>query len=451
MTRESKSFDRKIFNLYISCEMNPLYATYTALTSGLLISGLPFFWLYTRLTGRYRRGLGERLGILPRKETQTLTGSPRIWIHAVSLGEVKVAASIVESLTRLLPGCSIIVSSTTDHGIDLARATFGEDVLVVYAPIDTVFSVRSSLSRLRPDILVFLETEIWPVWITQARRMGIKTAFVNGRISVRSIGNYLKYRSFFRDLLRNVDVFSMISQQDAERIQAMGADPHKVEVNGNAKYDILAAQTDPGMEREMRRVLNLEPAHPVFVAGSTRGGEEDMVFNAYEEILTEFQDTILVVAPRHIERTAEIESMVKRRGLGYHLWSELDGETTKRTKPVVIMNTFGDLFKVYSVGTIVFCGASLVPLGGQNPLEAAIWGNLVFYGPSMEDFLDAKALLEEAGGGITVSSPDMLAEKALWFLGRPDVLKTRGQKAKEAVMKNQNASERHANVIARLV
>ncbi len=451
LTRDSKSFDRKGFNLYISCGMNPLYATYTALTSGILISGLPFFWLYSRLTGRYRRGLGERLGIIPRKETQTLTGSPRIWIHAVSLGEVKVAASIVEFLTRLLPGCSIIVSSTTDHGIDLARATFGEDVLVVYAPIDAIFSVRASLSRLRPDVLVFLETEIWPVWITQARRMGIKTAFVNGRISVRSIGSYLRCRSFFRDLLRNVDVFSMISQEDAERIQAMGAPPHKVKVNGNAKYDILAAQTNPGMESEMRRILNLEPAHPVFVAGSTRGGEEDMVLNAYERILTEFPDTILVVAPRHIERTAEIESLVRRRGLGYHLWSELEAETSKRTKPVVIMNTFGELFKVYSVGTIVFCGASLVPLGGQNPLEAAIWGNLVFYGPSMEDFLDAKALLEEGGGGITVSSPDMLAEKALWFLCRPDVLKTHGLKAKEAVMKNQNASERHADVIARLV
>ena len=431
--------------------MNPLYATYTVLTSGIFISGFPFFWLYSGLTGRYRKGLKERLGLLPQELALHLVGSPRIWIHAVSLGEVKVAAPIVESLTKLLPQSSIIVSSTTDHGIDLARKTFGKEVLVVYAPIDTIFSVRKALSSLRPDLLLFLETEIWPAWITEARRMGIKTALVNGRISVRSIGRYLKFKPFFRDLLRNVDVFSMISQEDADRLQALGAEPHKIEVNGNAKYDLLATQTDPAMEREMRRILNLEPAHPVFIAGSTRGGEEDMVLDAYERILKESPDMVLVIAPRHIERTPEIESLINSRGLGYHLRSELDGNAPKRTEPVVIMNTFGELFKVYSVGTIVFCGASLVPLGGQNPLEAAIWGKVVFYGPSMEDFLDAKALLEEMGAGITVSSSDMLAEKALWFLSHPDVLKTFGRKAKEAVMKNQNASEKHANVIAGLV
>jgi len=431
--------------------MNPLYATYTALTSVIFISAFPFFWLYTGLTGRYRRGLKERLGLLPHNLSHHLTGSPRIWIHAVSLGEVKVAASIVESLTERLPESHIIVSSTTDHGIDLARKTFGKEILVVYAPIDTIFSVRRALSRLRPDILLFLETEIWPTWITEAGRMGIKTAFVNGRISVRSIKSYLKIKSFFRDLLKSVAVFSMISQKDAERIQSLGAEPHRIKVNGNAKYDLLATQTDPAIEREMRRILNLEPAQPVFIAGSTRGGEEDMILDAYEKILKEFPNMILVIAPRHIERTAEIESRVKRRELGYHLRSKLGGDLSTRTKPVVIMNTFGELFKVYSVGTIVFCGASLVPLGGQNPLEAAIWGKAVFYGPSMEDFLDAKALLEEVGAGITVSSPDMLAEKALWFLSHPDVMKTFGRKAKEAVMNNQNASERHANVIAGLV
>jgi 3-deoxy-D-manno-octulosonic-acid transferase len=201
----------------------------------------------------------------------------------------------------------------------------------------------------------------------------------------------------------------------------------------------------------MRRILNLEPAHPVFIAGSTRSGEENMVLDAYEKILKDSPDMVLIIAPRHIERTPEIESLIKSRGLGYQLRSEFDGNAPKRTQPVVIMNTFGELFKVYSVGTIVFCGASLVPLGGQNPLEAAVWGKVVFYGPSMEDFLDAKALLEEMGAGITISNPEMLAEKALWFLNHPDAMITLGRKAKEAAMKNQKASEKHANVIAGLV
>jgi 3-deoxy-D-manno-octulosonic-acid transferase len=231
----------------------------------------------------------------------------------------------------------------------------------------------------------------------------------------------------------------------------MGADPKKIEINGNAKYDFLVGLADPAMEREMRQILNLEASHPVFVAGSTRGGEEAMVLDAYERILREFPDTVLIIAPRHIERTPEIGSLLQKRGFRYQLRSELDIDGAKRTEPVVIINTFGELFKLYSVGTVVFCGASLVPLGGQNPLEAAVWGKVVFYGPSMEDFLDAKSLLEEVGAGIPVSSPEMLAEKAIWFIRHPDALKTYGARAREAVIRNQDAAEKHARVIAGLI
>jgi len=197
--------------------------------------------------------------------------------------------------------------------------------------------------------------------------------------------------------------------------------------------------------------LHLEASHPLYVAGSTRGGEESMVLDAYEKIVREFPDTILIIAPRHIERTGEIGSLLERRGFRYQLRSELDSDEAKRTEPVVIINTFGELFRLYSVGTVVFCGASLVPLGGQNPLEPAVWGKAVFYGPSMEDFLDAKGLLEEVGAGIPVLSPEMLAEKAIWFLRHPDALKTCGTRAREVVIRNQNAAEKHARVIAGLV
>ncbi len=281
--------------------------------------------------------------------------------------------------------------------------------------------------------------------------MGIKTALVNGRISVRSIGGYLKFRHFFREVLRNVDAFSMILEEDGTRIRAMGADPKRIQINGNAKYDLLASLADPSIETEMRQILNLEATQQVFVAGSTRGGEEPMVLDAYEKIIGEFPDAVLIIAPRHIERVPEIGSLVERRGFRYQLRSELGGDKAKRTEPVVIINTFGELFKIYSIGTVVFCGASLVPLGGQNPLEPAVWGKAVFYGPSMENFLDAKTLLEEAGAGISVSSPEMLAERAIWFLRHPDALKNYGARAKQAVIKNQHAAEKHAKVIAGLV
>ncbi len=391
------------------------------------------------------------MGFVPLTLTKRLSGSPRIWMHAVSLGEVKIAVPLVKALKKIMPGCSVIISTTTEHGRNLAMETFGEDTPVVYAPIDFIGSVRKALSRVRPDVFVLLETEIWPTWIAEARRMGIKTAVINGRISGRSISSYFKLRPLFREVLKNIDAFSMILEEDATRIRKMGADPSKIEINGNAKYDLLASSTDPAMETEMRELLNLDASHTVFVAGSTRPGEETMVLDAYRQILAKFPNTILIIAPRHIERTPQIETMIEGQGFTYQLRNELGIAGRRRTEPVVIMNTFGELFKLYSVGTIVFCGGSLVPLGGQNLLEAAAWGKVVFYGPSMEDFLDARALLEEVGAGVLVSSPEMLAEKAIWFLSHPDALKTNGARAREVVIRNQKAAERHAKVIASLL
>jgi len=431
--------------------MNILYGAYTLLISSLFFLCLPPFWLYTRLSGRYKKNLKERLGYIPFKLLQTLSGSPRIWIHAVSLGEIKAAYSIVKALRQILPACSVIVSTVTEHGRELATETFGDDIPVVYAPVDFIGSVRKALSRVHPDILIFLETEIWPAWITEAHRMRIKTALINGRISVRSIRGYLKFQPFFCKVLSNVDAFSMISAGDSTRIRAMGADPHKIEINGNAKYDLLVSLADPAMKTKMQKSFNLKSTSPVFVAGSTRGGEEAMVLDAYERIVKEFPDTVLIIAPRHIERTAEISSLLERRGFRYQLRSEIDGGAAKRTESVVIVNTFGELFKIYSIATVVFCGASLVPLGGQNPLEAAVWGKVVFYGPSMENFLDAKAMLEEVGAGIAVASPEVLAEKVIWFLRHPDSLKALGARAREAVIGNQKAANKHASVIAGLI
>ena len=176
-----------------------------------------------------------------------------------------------------------------------------------------------------------------------------------------------------------------------------------------------------------------------------------MVLDVYENMLQEFPETILIIVPRHIERTRLIAAMIERRGLKCQLRTDLGESKAQRTEKVVIINTFGELFKIYSVGTLVFCGASLVPLGGQNPLEPAIWGKVVFYGPSMEDFLDAKALLEGAQAAVPVSGPQMLAEKALWFLGHPEAMREYGDRAREATLKNQGAAERHARVIKNLL
>ena len=431
--------------------MKILYGIYTLITCSIFLTCLPSFLVYTHFGGRYGKNLKERLGYLPPRLVNALSGEPRIWIHAVSMGEVHVAASIINALKEIMPACSIMLSTTTEHGRKLAKETIRSDIPVVYSPIDFIGSVRKALSRVHPHVLVFLETEIWPAWLTEARRMGIKTALINGRISIRTIERYVKLRPFFREILKNVDAFSMISEEDGARIRDMGASPCRIQINRNAKYDLLAKSADPDVEMELRRVLNLGRSQPVFVAGSTRGGEELHVLDAFEKILSKFPEMVLIIAPRHIERTPEICALLEKRGFRYKLRSQLKCDTVQRTESVVIMNTIGELYKLYSIGTVVFCGASLVPLGGQNPLEAAVWGKVVFYGPSMEDFLDAKNLLETAGAGIPISDSGMLAERAIHFLSHPEELKKCGARGREAVIKNRTAAIRHARVIKGLI
>jgi 3-deoxy-D-manno-octulosonic-acid transferase len=430
--------------------MSLLYKAYTALSSGILVAGLPPFWLYTRLTGRFRRGFEERLGLFRVQDLRRGPPSKRIWIHAASLGEVRVARSIVNCLEKLVPGCEVILSTNTDHGHDLACQLF-DPGSVLYAPFDFVPSVRRTLSAVDPKVMIFLETEIWPAWITETHRRGTPCALIHGRISARSIGKYLAFRPLFRDLLKRVNTFSMITEEDARRIEEMGADPRRVEVNGNAKHDLLSSRISPGIERRMQGLLDLKPSQPVLVGGSTREGEEEILLKVYKRLSRDFPETVLVIAPRHIVRTSRLEQLIRQQGLEYQLWTDLTQPGVGRTAPVVLVNAFGDLFKIYSVGTIIFCGASLVPLGGQNPLEPAVWGKMVFYGPSMEDFIDAKTLLEREGAGVEVEGPEAFVEKALFFLNHGEDLRERGRRAREAVLHSQGASERHARVIARLM
>ncbi len=448
-----RAFDREPVSVYKSegMPMHPLDATYRAAVCTTAAAGFPAFWLYTLLSGRYRRGFRQRLGFLPPVIVPQLEGYPRLWVHAVSLGEVQVAASLVRALEARMPECAVLVSSTTDHGVDLARKKLDRRIPVVYAPVDLPFSVRRTLRCVRPHALLFLETELWPAWIAEARSLGISTALLNGRISRRSFEGYRRFRFFFRNVLSKIDVFSMIGEDDARRIRAMGAEPGRVRVNGNAKYELLAEQADPKAEEEMRAALNLGPDAPVLVAGSTRGGEETLLLDAYARIRRACPETVLVIAPRHVERAREIAGLVRGRGLSCRLRSRLRPGVEPRTEPVVILDTFGELFRLYSVATLVFCGASLVPLGGQNPLEPAVWGKPVLYGPHMEDFQEAGDLLESQGAGGTVGDATVLAEEAIRLFRDPRERRERGQRARLAVTRSRGAAERHAAVVGELL
>ena len=222
----------------------------------------------------------------------------------------------------------------------------------------------------RPEALVLMETEIWPNLIAAAHGMGVPIAIVNGRISVRTINYYRKIKPLLRSILSTVDRFSMISEGDASRIATLGAPRDRIAVNGNAKFDAPAPTGVPDPHRRLTDLYGLKPGAPVFVAGSTRFPEERLLLDAYGTIRREFPETVMLIAPRHVNRTDQIERWVTERGLACQRRSILEPLQRPRTAPVVILDTIGELAATYAIATFVFCGGSLVPKGGQKPVGA---------------------------------------------------------------------------------
>jgi len=395
--------------------------------------------------------MAERLGVFTKEFERKKGLHPKVWIHAVSVGEAGSAAAIIEALKKRSPGISVILSTATFYGHKFAEERVGSDAICVYSPIDFPFSVKRALRFFEPEALVCLETEIWPNFLIAAKRMGIRTAIVNGRISARSMKRYLKIRPLIRETLRHVDSFSMIREEDSKRIEKLGAEKEKIKTNGNAKYDVLLKPADKAAKKRMERLYGTKEEQVVFIAGSTRSDEEEIVLDVYERIIRFFPDAMLIIFPRHIKRSRKLLEKVGNRGFSCQLRSELDENLKSRTAPVVICDTIGELCAAYGIATIVFCGGSLAPKGGHNVMEPAAWGKLLFYGPSMEDFLDAKSLLDKTGGGLQVKDGDDLAEKALHYLLHPDEAGKIKEAARTAVRLNRSAASKHALVISDLL
>jgi 3-deoxy-D-manno-octulosonic-acid transferase len=431
--------------------MNSSYSVYRLLTTIGSLVVIPMVWVHHRLRGDDFQRFFQRMGRIPQVVDEALGGRPRIWIHAVSVGEVGVAAAVAESLKIKYPHGTIALSTLREQGLARARELLGPDTPCFFAPLDFVGSTRKALRTIRPDILVLLETELWPNLIVEARRMGARVAIVNGRISTRSIHRYRRVRSLMRYTLSQVDAFSMISRQDARRIESLGAPAERISVNGNAKFDCPDPGVDTETARWAARLYDVGPSTPVFVAGSTRHPEEQMILDAFMEIRVSQPDTILIIAPRHIERTAQIAQWVAARGLGCQLRTTLDEEFQIRTAPVVILDTIGELSATYSIARMVFCGGSLVPKGGQNIMEPAMWGKPVCYGPSMEDFADARRMIEESGGGVTIRNAEEMAATVIQWLRQPENAGAAGQAARQAVLPHRGAAEKHADVVGSLI
>ena len=425
-----------------------MYAAYNIL---LFIAGLvlvPWYLAKMLLTGKYRKSLGPKFGLIPSELIDNMKGSPRIWVHAVSVGEVTAAAPIISSLRERFPTACILLSTGTETGQEMARGIALAATSYIYYPLDIPFVVRKMIDLVRPDIFVAVETELWPNFIRICKKKRVRVVLVNGRISQRSFKNYFRTRFFWRKVLRLIDETGVISEVDAARIRVLGAPPFRVHVLGNAKYDGLAAGAAPELMREISLKLNMAEGSRVFVAGSTHAGEEEIIFEVYRRLLEEYPDFKLIIIPRHVERGSETLSLAEKAGFRDCItMTGINGGRKHLKERIVIVDVIGELFKAYSLAAIVFCGGSLVRKGGQNILEPAAWGKVVFYGPFMEDFRDEKVMLEEAGAGITVRNGEELLKGILTLMKDPEDLLRKGNEGRKKVISNMGASRRYAKMI----
>lgn len=421
-----------------------------ATLAGLL--GWPYFYWQLRSRGRGESFL-PRLGV--RLPSPPPPGNPRIWLHGVSVGEILAAVPLVQELKRLLPQAAIIVTTGTETGQAVARRHFSPlGALVCYFPLDIPWTVSRYLRHLRPQVFVSLESEIWPNFLTQAHQAGVRLALANARLSDKSFRRFVKYRRYVIDILENIELIAAGSPQDFERYQALGLSPGKIHLTGNLKIDRLLQAREPEKVAEFRHILQLtgessNPA-PVFLAASTHPGEEDVVLETYQALRTPYPALLLLLAPRHPERAPELGRLLKSFRLPHHYFSRLKSGEETRGHSVVIIDTIGDLFTLYGLADVAFVGGSLVDHGGQNILEPAAWGLAPVYGPHLQNFRWAQAILEGAQAGTMIRNVPSLTAALRHLLDHPELRQAQGQRAQNALTPHQGAARRQAELIVKL-
>jgi len=406
----------------------------------------PVLLLYSLCTGRYRKGLGQRLGFLG-NGWEARSPAPRIWLHGASVGEVLLARLLIRELETVLPEAEFVLSTMTEQGMEVAMKQPCGNVRCIYAPFDLAGIVGRAIRMVRPAAYVCLETELWPAFLLGAREYGCKMLILNGRLSEGSFRRYRLAKGLMKKIMSCFSMISVIRQSDAKRFIKLGAEPGKVRVSGNAKYDQEQDRLAAEGEDRYRSWLDLRPGQPLLVAGSTHTGEEQMLLRVFRDLKksTGMHDLIWVVAPRHLQRLPEVEELFLQAGMQYERLSEVkDG---RRQTDAVIVDTIGDLAGMYSIATYVFCGGSLVERGGHNIMEPALFGKPVFYGPSMKDFSDAAELLESVGAGFQVKSSQALTESLLYFMDHPEEYAAAGRQAREIAALQQGSARKQAEFV----
>ena len=421
-----------------------MYLLYSAALAAALLLAAPWWLLGMLRHGKYRAGLGERLGRVPARVPR---GRGTTWVHAVSVGEVLAVSRLIEAFRLRFPERRVVVSTTTATGQKLARERFGEEN-VFYFPLDFAFAIRPWLAALQPELVVMAETEFWPNFLRLARTSGARMAVVNARISDRSLAGYRRWHGLLRGVLTSIDVFLAQSEEDARRLAEIGAPRERVHVSGNLKFDARPVPGSPAVAL-LRRALEKGAAQPVIVCGSTVEGEEELLLEALSAVRQRHPKAVMIFAPRHPERFVPVAQMVATSGLPWKRRSELTINDALSCG-VVLLDTLGELAAVYALADVAIVGGSFVPRGGHNILEPAQHGVPIVVGPHTENFRDIVTAFRQADA-VRVVEPAELAATLLALLSNDSERQALGLRAAEVLRAQTGATERTLDALAALL
>lgn len=365
-----------------------------------------------------------------------------IWIHALSVGEVISTRPLIQSLKTKYPDKPIVLTVKTTQGMAIARQELASEVDdILFMPLDYRGAISKIVKAVNPSLLILIETDIWPGLISYLKDKNIKIILVNGRVSPRTFRGYKKLRFYFRHVLSDIELLLMQSELDSNRIKAIGVPSQKIKIAGNIKFDQKWNSMDKKEHEEWMTLLGIDPGAKVVVAGSTHEGEDETVLRAYKKLLRPFPELILIIAPRRLDRVDHIKSTGESLGLKIIKKTELF-KNIRGSYNVLILNTIGELGRIYGLASISFVGGSLVPSGGHNLLEPASFGCPVLFGKHTHNFVLMSELLLEHGGGKRIDDPENLYIVLKELLSDPDRLEKMGEHSKTFVETNSGAVNR---------
>jgi len=400
---------------------------------------------------RYRTGWAQRFGKVSRKDPPKRC----IWLHAVSMGEVNAAKTLVAEIERQFTDCEIVISTTTDTGYAQADKVFGRKWQVFYFPFDVSWIIRRAFNRLKPSICLLMELEVWPNFIFTAHERHVPVVVLNGRISDRSFSRYRRIKCVTRTFFSRIDRVLAQTEQYAERFRELGCPAERVLVTSSLKYDTAQVADRVEGAEALAQQLNLSGAK-LWVAGGTGVDEEKIILDVYKSLVEvpAFVGLRLAVVPRKPERFEEVAQLIEQMGFPLVRYSRLKGTSSQapvNAKAVILGDTMGDLRKFYSLAEIIFVGRTLVPMGGSDMMEAAALGRCTLFGPHAFNFRHTVEVLLEGRGAIEVKNGDDLLATMRKCLSDPAYAKAVARAGQEIIRQNQGATARTMGVLAGLL